>query len=123
MTGDTTRGLRLCLRHMALLRRRPRHAASLHGPGPVRTFGSPRYRNSPRGEPAAGGDRRRGVLWKTLVGVAVAVPVAVGVRLLVKRFVSNYSNSRRRKKGSEVRPEEKKKKKKKKKKRNPKTQN
>jgi len=42
----------------------------------------------------------------------------------VKRFVSNYLNSRRREKGSEVRPEEKKKKKKKKKlKRNLKTQN
>ncbi|XP_056274790.1 uncharacterized aarF domain-containing protein kinase 5 [Pseudoliparis swirei] len=69
MTGDTTRGLRLCLRHMALLRRRPRHAASLHGPGPVRAFGSPRE-----------GERRRGVLWKTLVGAAVGVPVALGVQ-------------------------------------------
>ncbi|KAM6903161.1 putative aarF domain-containing protein kinase 5 isoform 2-T2 [Lycodopsis pacificus] len=65
MARETTRALRLCLHHMALLRRPPHPAASLQ-------------RNRPFSSLREG--KRRGLLWKTLVGVSVGVPVAVGVR-------------------------------------------
>ncbi|XP_068431621.1 uncharacterized aarF domain-containing protein kinase 5 isoform X2 [Clinocottus analis] len=68
MTGETTRGLRLCLRHMALLRRRPHPGASLQRSRP---FSSLRE------------GKRRGLLWKTLVGASVGVPVAAGVQYAV----------------------------------------
>uniref|UniRef100_A0A8C3APB0 AarF domain containing kinase 5 n=1 Tax=Cyclopterus lumpus TaxID=8103 RepID=A0A8C3APB0_CYCLU len=60
--------LRLCLRHVALLRRRPQPGASLQRNRP---FGSLRYPEN---------SERRGLLWKTLVGASVGVPVAVGVQ-------------------------------------------
>ncbi|XP_051245868.1 uncharacterized aarF domain-containing protein kinase 5 isoform X2 [Dicentrarchus labrax] len=64
MTGETNRALRLCLHHMALLRRIPHPGSSLQ---PTRSFSSLRE------------GKRRGLLWKTLVGISVGVPVAVGV--------------------------------------------
>ncbi|XP_054461708.1 uncharacterized aarF domain-containing protein kinase 5 isoform X1 [Anoplopoma fimbria] len=68
MTAETTRGLRLCLHHMALLRRYPHPGGLLQK---SRSFSSLRE------------GKRRGLLWKTLVGVSVAVPVAVGVKYAV----------------------------------------
>ncbi|XP_041811562.1 uncharacterized aarF domain-containing protein kinase 5 isoform X1 [Chelmon rostratus] len=65
MTGETHRVLRLCLHHMALLRKYPPPGSSLQT---TRSFGSLRE------------GKRRGLLWKTLVGVSVGVPVAVGVQ-------------------------------------------
>ncbi|XP_068587347.1 uncharacterized aarF domain-containing protein kinase 5 [Cebidichthys violaceus] len=67
MAGETTRALRLCLHHVALLRRPPRPSAA-----------STLQRNRPFSSLREG--KRRGLLWKTLVGVSVGVPVAVGVR-------------------------------------------
>ncbi|KAM6974240.1 putative aarF domain-containing protein kinase 5 isoform 1-T1 [Tautogolabrus adspersus] len=63
MQGETNRVIRLCLRHMALLRRCPHPGSSLQT---TRSFSSLRE------------GKRRGMLWKTLVGVSVGVPVAVG---------------------------------------------
>ncbi|XP_042290607.1 uncharacterized aarF domain-containing protein kinase 5 isoform X1 [Thunnus albacares] len=68
MTGDTSRALRLCLHHMALLRRYPHPGSSLQK---TRSFSSIRE------------GKRRGLLWKTLVGVTVGVPVALGVQYAV----------------------------------------
>ncbi|XP_074470027.1 putative aarF domain-containing protein kinase 5 isoform X1 [Sebastes fasciatus] len=68
MTGQTTRGLRLCLHHMALLRRCPHPGSSLHT---TRSFSSLRE------------GKRRGLLWKTLFGISVGVPLAVGVQYAV----------------------------------------
>ncbi|XP_076610452.1 putative aarF domain-containing protein kinase 5 isoform X1 [Chaetodon auriga] len=68
MTGETNRVLRLCLHHMALLRRYPHPGPSLQT---TRSFSSLRE------------GKRRGLLWKTLVGVSVGVPVAVGVQYAV----------------------------------------
>ncbi|XP_042362391.1 uncharacterized aarF domain-containing protein kinase 5 isoform X3 [Plectropomus leopardus] len=68
MTGETTRGLRLCLHHMALLRRCPPLRSTLQT---TRSFTSLRE------------GKHRGLVWKTLVGVSVGVPVAVGVKYAV----------------------------------------
>ncbi|XP_032378949.1 putative aarF domain-containing protein kinase 5 isoform X1 [Etheostoma spectabile] len=68
MTGETARGLRLCLHHMALLRRHPHPGSSLQT---TRSFSSLRE------------GKRRGLFWKTLVGLSVGVPVAVGVQYAV----------------------------------------
>ncbi|XP_037650766.1 uncharacterized aarF domain-containing protein kinase 5 isoform X1 [Sebastes umbrosus] len=68
MTGETTRGLRLCLHHMALLRRCPHPGSSRHT---TRSFNSLRE------------GKRRGLLWKTLFGISVGVPLAVGVQYAV----------------------------------------
>ncbi|XP_053190349.1 uncharacterized aarF domain-containing protein kinase 5 isoform X1 [Scomber japonicus] len=68
MTGETFRVLRLCQHHVALLRRYPHPGSSLQT---TRSFSSLRE------------GKRRGLLWKTLVGVTVGVPVAVGVRYAV----------------------------------------
>ncbi|XP_033493912.2 putative aarF domain-containing protein kinase 5 isoform X1 [Epinephelus lanceolatus] len=68
MKGETTRGFRLCLHHMALLRRYPHRSSSLQT---TRSFSSLRE------------GKRRGLLWKTLVGISVGVPVAVGVQYAV----------------------------------------
>ncbi|XP_060914848.1 uncharacterized aarF domain-containing protein kinase 5 isoform X1 [Labrus mixtus] len=65
MQGETNRVIRLCLRHMALPRRCPHPGSSLQT---TQSFSSLRE------------GKRRGMLWKTLVGVSVGVPVAVGVR-------------------------------------------
>ncbi|XP_039676910.1 uncharacterized aarF domain-containing protein kinase 5 isoform X2 [Perca fluviatilis] len=70
MTGETTRGLRLCLHHMALLRRYPHPGSSLQT---TRSFSSLRE------------GKRRGLLWKTLVGISLGVPVAVGVQYAVSQ--------------------------------------
>ncbi|XP_078123537.1 putative aarF domain-containing protein kinase 5 isoform X3 [Sander vitreus] len=69
-TGEATRGLRLCLHHMALLRRYPHPGSSLQT---TRSFSSLRE------------GKRRGLLWKTLVGISVGVPVAVGVQYAVSQ--------------------------------------
>ncbi|XP_037549571.1 uncharacterized aarF domain-containing protein kinase 5-like [Nematolebias whitei] len=68
MTGETTRMLRLCNHHLALLRRAAHHGLLLRT---ARPFHSTRER------------KRRGQLWKTLVGISVAVPVAAGVQYAV----------------------------------------
>ncbi|XP_059206100.1 uncharacterized aarF domain-containing protein kinase 5 isoform X1 [Centropristis striata] len=68
MTGETTRGLRLCLHHMALLRRCTHPSSSLQT---TRSFSSLRE------------GKRGGLIWKTVVGIFVAVPVAVGVKYAV----------------------------------------
>nr|XP_046273595.1 uncharacterized aarF domain-containing protein kinase 5 isoform X2 [Scatophagus argus] len=68
MTGETTRVLRLCLHHMALLRRRPHPGSSLQT---TRSFSSLRE------------GKRRGLFWKTLAGISVGVPVVVGVQYAV----------------------------------------
>ncbi|KAL6100145.1 adck5 [Pungitius sinensis] len=65
MAGEATRALKLCHRHMALLRRCPRPGAALPRSRP---FGTLREA------------KRRGLLWKTLVGVSVGLPVAGGVQ-------------------------------------------
>ncbi|XP_047461132.1 uncharacterized aarF domain-containing protein kinase 5 isoform X1 [Mugil cephalus] len=67
-TGETSRMLRLCLRHFALFRRSPHPSWS---PPKARSFSSLRE------------GKRRGLLWKTLVGLSVGAPVAVGVRYVV----------------------------------------
>uniref|UniRef100_A0A672GRE3 ABC1 atypical kinase-like domain-containing protein n=1 Tax=Salarias fasciatus TaxID=181472 RepID=A0A672GRE3_SALFA len=67
MTGETLR-LRLCNRHLALLRRS-------RSPHPVWTLQTTR--------PFSSDGKRRGLLWKTLVGLSVGVPVAAGVRYAV----------------------------------------
>ncbi|KAL3044275.1 hypothetical protein OYC64_004006 [Pagothenia borchgrevinki] len=64
MAGETSRGLRVCLRHMALLRRSPPLISSLQN---TRSFSSIRE------------VKRRGLVWKTLLGFSVGVPVAAGV--------------------------------------------
>ncbi|XP_022071858.1 uncharacterized aarF domain-containing protein kinase 5 [Acanthochromis polyacanthus] len=65
MTGETFRVLRLCRHHLSLLRRYPQTGLSV----PTRrSFSSLRE------------GKRRGLLWKTLVGLSVGVPVAVGVQ-------------------------------------------
>ncbi|XP_035849047.1 uncharacterized aarF domain-containing protein kinase 5 isoform X3 [Sander lucioperca] len=69
-TGEATRGLRLCLHHMALLRRYPHPGSSLQT---TRSFSSLRE------------GKCRGLLWKTLVGISVGVPVAVGVQYAVSQ--------------------------------------
>nr|XP_046273593.1 uncharacterized aarF domain-containing protein kinase 5 isoform X1 [Scatophagus argus] len=60
--------LRLCLHHMALLRRRPHPGSSLQT---TRSFSSLRE------------GKRRGLFWKTLAGISVGVPVVVGVQYAV----------------------------------------
>ncbi|XP_023284311.1 uncharacterized aarF domain-containing protein kinase 5 isoform X1 [Seriola lalandi dorsalis] len=59
---------RLCLHHTALLRRYPHPSSSLQA---TRFFSS--HRES----------RHRGLLWKTLAGISIGVPVAVGVQYAV----------------------------------------
>ncbi|XP_040044337.1 putative aarF domain-containing protein kinase 5 isoform X2 [Gasterosteus aculeatus] len=78
MAGETTRALKLCHHHMALLRRCARPGAALQ-------------RNRPFGSLREG--KRRGLLWKTLVGVSVGLPVAAGVQYAV----SDPSDRRRTK--------------------------
>ncbi|XP_022616654.1 uncharacterized aarF domain-containing protein kinase 5 [Seriola dumerili] len=68
MTGEASRVLRLCLHHTALLRRYPHPSSSLQA---TRFFSSHRE------------GRRRGLLWKTLAGISIGVPVAVGVQYAV----------------------------------------
>ncbi|XP_026156012.1 putative aarF domain-containing protein kinase 5 isoform X1 [Mastacembelus armatus] len=68
MTAQTSRVLRLCLHHMALLRKSPHPSSSLQT---ARFFTSLRE------------GKRRGLLWKTLVGISVGVPVVVGVQYAV----------------------------------------
>ncbi|XP_010739270.3 putative aarF domain-containing protein kinase 5 isoform X1 [Larimichthys crocea] len=68
MTAETNRVLRLCLRHMALRRRYPHPGSS---------FQTTRSSSSLRD------GKRRGLLWKTLFGLSVGVPVAVGVHYAV----------------------------------------
>ncbi|XP_071769469.1 putative aarF domain-containing protein kinase 5 isoform X1 [Centroberyx gerrardi] len=68
MTGETSRVLRLCLHHLALLRRRPHPGSLLQR---SRSFSSLRE------------GKRRGLLWKTCVGVSVGVPVVAGVQYAV----------------------------------------
>ncbi|XP_040909197.1 uncharacterized aarF domain-containing protein kinase 5 isoform X1 [Toxotes jaculatrix] len=65
MTGEASRVLGLCLHHTALLRRYSHPGSSFQK---NRFFSSHRV------------GKRRGLLWKTLVGISVGVPVAVGVR-------------------------------------------
>eukprot|EP00066_Takifugu_rubripes_P005249 XP_003969173.2 PREDICTED: uncharacterized aarF domain-containing protein kinase 5 [Takifugu rubripes] len=68
MTRETNRVFRLCLHHMTLLRRCPRPGSSLQT---ARTFSSLRE------------GKRRGLLWKTLAGLSVGVPVAAGLHYAV----------------------------------------
>nr|XP_020479517.1 uncharacterized aarF domain-containing protein kinase 5 isoform X1 [Monopterus albus]XP_020479518.1 uncharacterized aarF domain-containing protein kinase 5 isoform X1 [Monopterus albus] len=68
MTGGTTRVLKLCLPHMALLRRSPLPCSPLRT---TRFFSS--HRDS----------KCRGLLRKTFVGISVGVPVVVGVQYIV----------------------------------------
>ncbi|KAM9339961.1 putative aarF domain-containing protein kinase 5 [Symphorus nematophorus] len=68
MTAETNRVLRLCLHHMALLRRCSHPGSSLQ---------------TTRSLSALREGKRRGLLWKTLVGLSVGVPVAVGVQYAV----------------------------------------
>ncbi|XP_071355870.1 uncharacterized aarF domain-containing protein kinase 5 isoform X2 [Trachinotus anak] len=68
MTGKASRVLRLCLHHTDLIRRYPHPGSSLQA---TRFFSSHRE------------GRRRGLLWKTFVGICVGVPVAVGVQYAV----------------------------------------
>ncbi|XP_070702679.1 uncharacterized aarF domain-containing protein kinase 5 [Pempheris klunzingeri] len=68
MSGETNRALRLCLHHTALLRRYPLPGSPLQT---ARSFTSLRE------------GTRRGLLWKTLVGLSVGVPAAVGVQYAV----------------------------------------
>ncbi|XP_045913669.1 uncharacterized aarF domain-containing protein kinase 5 isoform X3 [Micropterus dolomieu] len=70
MTGGTNRVLRLCLHHMALLRRYPHPGSSLQT---TRPFSSLRE------------GKRRGLLWKTLVGISVGTPLAVGLQYAVSK--------------------------------------
>uniref|UniRef100_A0A3P8S967 AarF domain containing kinase 5 n=1 Tax=Amphiprion percula TaxID=161767 RepID=A0A3P8S967_AMPPE len=65
MAGETFRVLRLCQRHLALLRRYPKTSLSVPA---SRSFSSLRE------------GKRRGLLWKTLVGLSVGVPAAMGVQ-------------------------------------------
>ncbi|XP_018556845.1 uncharacterized aarF domain-containing protein kinase 5 [Lates calcarifer] len=65
MTREASRVLRLCLHHMALLRRYSHPGSSLQA---ARFFSSHRE------------GKRRGLLWKTLVGISVGIPGAVGVK-------------------------------------------
>ncbi|XP_054911828.1 uncharacterized aarF domain-containing protein kinase 5 [Poeciliopsis prolifica] len=62
MTGETSRVLRLCNRHLALLRRHPHCGRTTRSLSVVR--------------PA----RRRGLFWKTLLGLSVGFPLAAGVK-------------------------------------------
>ncbi|KAM9737935.1 putative aarF domain-containing protein kinase 5 [Menidia menidia] len=64
MTGETFRVLLLCRHHLALLGRHPHPGSPLQT---TRSFNSLR------------GGKRRGPLWKALVGLSVGVPVAVAV--------------------------------------------
>ncbi|XP_029919209.1 putative aarF domain-containing protein kinase 5 isoform X2 [Myripristis murdjan] len=68
MTGEASTVLRLCMHHMALLRRCPRPGSRLQM---TRSFSSLRE------------GKRRGLLWKTFVGISVGVPVVVGVKYAV----------------------------------------
>ncbi|GLD57995.1 uncharacterized aarF domain-containing protein kinase 5 [Lates japonicus] len=68
MTREASRVLRLCLHHMALLRRYSHPGSSLQA---ARFFSSHRE------------GKHRGLLWKTLVGISVGIPVAVGVKYAV----------------------------------------
>ncbi|XP_026203718.1 uncharacterized aarF domain-containing protein kinase 5 isoform X1 [Anabas testudineus] len=68
MTGETRGVLRLCLHHVALLRRYPPPGSSLQTP---RFFSSLRE------------GKRRGLLWKTLAAISVGVPMAVGAQYAV----------------------------------------
>ncbi|KAG7245230.1 hypothetical protein INR49_023802 [Caranx melampygus] len=68
MTREASRVFRLCLHHTALLRRHPHLGSS---PQTTRFFSSRRE------------GRRQGLLWKTLAGITVGVPVAVGVQYAV----------------------------------------
>ncbi|XP_068188372.1 uncharacterized aarF domain-containing protein kinase 5 isoform X2 [Antennarius striatus] len=65
---ETNRVLRLCLHRMALLRRYSHPGSSFQT---IRTFSSLRE------------NKRRGLLWKLIVGVSVGLPVAVGVQYAV----------------------------------------
>ncbi|XP_058475298.1 uncharacterized aarF domain-containing protein kinase 5 isoform X1 [Solea solea] len=65
MTSEASRVLKLCLRHTTLLRRYSHPSSSLQA---TRFFSSHRE------------GTRRGLLWKTLVGLLVGVPGAVGVQ-------------------------------------------
>uniref|UniRef100_A0A1A7WT67 AarF domain containing kinase 5 n=1 Tax=Iconisemion striatum TaxID=60296 RepID=A0A1A7WT67_9TELE len=76
MTWRTSRVLRICNHHLAFLRRSSHHGLPLQT---TRSFSSLRER------------KRRGLLWKTLLGLSVGVPVAVGVQYAV-------SNHRQRRK-------------------------
>ncbi|XP_069031897.1 uncharacterized aarF domain-containing protein kinase 5 isoform X1 [Embiotoca jacksoni] len=68
MTGETSGVLRLCLRHLAMLRRHPHPTSSLR---------------TTRSSSSLREGKRRGLLWKTFVGLSVGVPAAVGVRYAV----------------------------------------
>ncbi|XP_068603148.1 uncharacterized aarF domain-containing protein kinase 5 [Brachionichthys hirsutus] len=65
MTMETNRALRLCLHHMALLRRYSHPGSSFQT---IRSFSSLR------------GSKHSGLLWKSIVGVSLGLPVAVGVQ-------------------------------------------
>ncbi|XP_034561245.1 LOW QUALITY PROTEIN: uncharacterized aarF domain-containing protein kinase 5 [Notolabrus celidotus] len=65
MPGGTSRVFRLCLRHTALLQRCTHHSSSLQTSRPLSSLRE---------------GKRRGLLWKTLLGISVGVPVAVGVQ-------------------------------------------
>ncbi|XP_014909501.1 putative aarF domain-containing protein kinase 5 isoform X1 [Poecilia latipinna] len=62
MTGETSRVLRLCNHHLALLRRHPHNARTSRSLSVVRP------------------GKRRGLFWKTLLGLSVGFPLAVGVK-------------------------------------------
>ncbi|KAM3858620.1 putative aarF domain-containing protein kinase 5 [Diretmus argenteus] len=68
MTGETTRRLRLCLRHTALLARCPRGGSPLQT---TRSFSSLRE------------GKRAGLLWKTFVGISIGAPTVAGVKYAV----------------------------------------
>ncbi|XP_017276430.1 uncharacterized aarF domain-containing protein kinase 5 isoform X2 [Kryptolebias marmoratus] len=68
MTGETSRMLRLCNHHLALLWRASHHGLSRRT---ARPFSSIRE------------SKRRGLVWKTIVGISVIVPVAAGVQYAV----------------------------------------
>ncbi|XP_014854021.1 PREDICTED: uncharacterized aarF domain-containing protein kinase 5 isoform X1 [Poecilia mexicana] len=62
MTGETSRVLRLCNHHLALLQRHPHNARTTRSLSVVRP------------------GKRRGLFWKTLLGLSVGFPLAVGVK-------------------------------------------
>ncbi|KAM4725231.1 putative aarF domain-containing protein kinase 5 isoform 1-T1 [Anableps anableps] len=62
MTGETSRVFRLCNHHVALLRRHPHHPRSTRSLSVART------------------GKRRGLFWKSLLGLSVGLPLAAGVK-------------------------------------------